>query len=395
MLNQINITSIVGARPHFIKMLPFHNAIEKFNRQSDIKVSHQIVHTGQHYDQNMSEIFFNELNIPSPNKNLNIGSGSQAEQTAKMLVEIEKTLIEIKQDVVMVYGDTNTTLAGSLAASKLHIPLAHVEAGLRSFNRKMPEELNRTVVDHLADILFAPTNTAMNNLQNEGCASRAHLCGDIMYDAILNNQIIARDKSKIMNRLELVDQTYALATIHRAENTDDVERLKILLDTFNLISEKYFQVILPIHPRTAKVIKNELPNWQMHPSFKIIEPLSYLDLISTLNNAAIVLTDSGGLQKEAFMMNKPCITLRDQTEWVEIVDAVANIITGVDSQKILDAINYWEHRIKSEKVNWTSKINQIFGDGNAAEIILEKTIDFVLPSKELNKTLNEMNQIGI
>ncbi len=370
----MRILSIVGARPQFIKIAPLCREIEKYNKSSLENVEHIIVHTGQHYDKGMSSNFFKELEIPRPEINLGIGSGKQGVQTARMLEKIEEVLLEIKPDVVIIYGDTNSTVAGALAPVKLHIPTAHVEAGLRSFNRKMPEEINRIVADHVSDILFAPTKTAMDNLKKEGLASRSIFTGDIMYDAILSNRILAEKKSKILEKLSLNSDNFALATIHRAENTDNIERLHNILDAFNEISETHYPVIFPVHPRTQKYIKEKLSEWQAHPNFQLINPVGYLDIIHLVNQANLVLTDSGGLQKEAFFLNKPCITLRDETEWIETVKAQANLVVGTEPEKILKAVSQWELRIKSNTKPSQSDITDSFGKGDAAKNILSYLI---------------------
>jgi len=323
------IISIVGARPQFIKLAP----LSKELRKSGFKEI--IVHTGQHYDDNMSELFFKELEIPEPDYNLGIGSGSHGEQTGKMLIAIEDILLKENPDLVIVYGDTNSTLAGALASSKLHIPLAHIEAGLRSFNKNIPEEINRIVADHLSDLLFAPTETAVENLKREGIEKGVYLVGDIMFDALMHFSKIGEKKSKIIEILNLKPKEYYLATIHRAENTDNYERLKNILEALSNLDKP---VVFPVHPRTKNKIAEYKLEYLLKKSLVVIEPVGYLDMISLERNAYAILTDSGGVQKEAFWLKVPCITLRDETEWVETVRYGWNRLVGADKGKILDEV---------------------------------------------------------
>lgn len=325
----MKVVSIVGARPQFIKLAPFSIELRK-NGIREI-----ILHTGQHYDENMSELFFKELEIPVPDYNLEIGSGLHGEQTGKMLIAIEEVLIKEKPDAVIVYGDTNSTLAGSLASAKLHIPLAHVEAGLRSFNKKMPEEINRIVADHLSDILFAPTETALENLKREGIEKGVYLVGDIMFDALMHFSKLSKGKSKILEKLSLTSKDYYLVTIHRAENTDSPQKLKSI---FLALQELDKEVIFPIHPRTENRVKEfDLENY-LKGRIRVIDPVGYLDMIELEKNAYAILTDSGGVQKEAFWLKVPCITLREETEWVETVKLKWNRLVGADKAKILEAV---------------------------------------------------------
>lgn len=320
------IVSVVGARPQFIKCVPLSKKIRKLAREV-------LVHTGQHYDYEMSKIFFDEMGIPEPDYNLGIGSDSHGKQTGDMLAAIEDVLLKEKPDITLVYGDTNSTLAGALAAAKLNIPVAHVEAGLRSFNRKMPEEINRIVTDHLSTWLFAPSEVAHQNLEKEGITSGVHVVGDIMYDCILLFKEKALSKSAYPGKLGLQPKDYYLCTIHRPENTDNIENLKNIFSALNLLDKK---VVLPLHPRTRK----------MMDQFKIkegenvilIEPVGYFDMLQLLRLSACVLTDSGGVQKEAYYLEVPCVTLRNETEWVETVKVGWNILCGSDPQKIVQAV---------------------------------------------------------
>jgi UDP-GlcNAc3NAcA epimerase len=326
----MKILTVVGARPQFIKLAP----LSKILRENGI--NEIIVHTGQHYDENMNDLFFKELEIPEPDYNLGIGSGNHGEQTGRMLIEIEKIILKENPDLVIVYGDTNSTLAGALAASKLHIKLAHVEAGLRSFNKRMPEEINRVLTDHISDILFCPTQTAVENLKNEGITKGVYLVGDVMFDALLHFSKISDIKSNILERLNIKPKEYYLATIHRAENTDNYERLKNILTAFSKMDEI---VVFPIHPRTKKMINYYgLDDLIGKGKIKVIDPVGYLDMLKLEKNAKAILTDSGGVQKEAFWLKVPCITLRDETEWVETVNLGWNRIVGSDVKKILEAV---------------------------------------------------------
>jgi UDP-GlcNAc3NAcA epimerase len=307
--------TIVGARPQFVKAAVVSRELRMLSNVEEVWI-----HTGQHYDQNMSQIFFDELDILSPAYNLGIGSETQGAQTGRMLEAIERILLDLKPDSVLVYGDTNSTLAGALAAVKLHIPLAHVEAGLRSYNRFMPEELNRVLTDHAANLLFAPTDTAVQNLTREGIPrQKVHLVGDVMYDAALYYAAKAGQTSFILQRLNLQPKDYILATVHRAENTDNQERLRAIFDGLGRVAKRV-PIILPLHPRTRAALEHMDALQQRNPNLHVIEPVGYLDMVLLERNACLITTDSGGVQKEAFFYHVPCVTLRTETEWPELVE---------------------------------------------------------------------------
>ncbi len=354
----MKLTTILGARPQFIKAATVSRELKKSGTKEII------VHTGQHFDENMSEVFFKEMDIPAPDYHLEINNLGHGAMTGRMLEKIEEVLLKEKPDVVLVYGDTNSTLAGALAASKLHIPVAHVEAGLRSFDMKMPEEINRILTDRISKFLFCPTETAVNNLRKEGfdlfdCTiSRS---GDVMYDAILYYKDKAKMTSKILPTQKLKPDEFVLATLHRAENTNNVARLKSICAALNEINESV-PVVLPLHPRTKSYL---LAN-NIGLSARIIEPVGYFDMLTLLTNCKMVMTDSGGLQKEAYFFGKFCLTLRDQTEWVELVEAGANVIVGADQQKIVDAF----------KSNMNKEVNTkaLYGNGDAAKKIVKELI---------------------
>ncbi len=349
----MKVVEIIGARPQFVKAATVSRVLRKSG--TDI-----LVHTGQHYDENMSRVFFDELEIPRPDYDLEVGSGTHGEMTAKMLERIEEVLVKEKPDMVLVYGDTNSTIAGSLAAVKLHIPTAHVEAGLRSFNREMPEEINRILTDHASDLLFVPTQVAVENLKKEGITKGVHLTGDCMYDALLHAKALSADRT-ILKDLGLEADDYLLATVHRASNTDD-ERL--LRNIFEAFAESPTQIVLPLHPRTKKMVQTFGVDTT---GVKIIEPVGYLDFVALEASCNGILTDSGGIQKEAFLLGKRCITMREETEWVETVDDGWNILVGPDKGKILDAIsNFHPTRERSEP----------YGDGRAAEKMVQIMLDF-------------------
>jgi len=346
----MKIVSVIGARPQFIKAA----AVSRVLRTSS-GIEEILVHTGQHYDENMSDIFFRQLDIPEPEFNLEVGSGSHAYQTGMMLKGIEDVLQKQKPDYTLVYGDTNSTLAGALAATKLHIPVAHVEAGLRSFNRLMPEEINRIVTDRISDILFAPTLTAITNLKNEGLEKNTVFSGDVMYDSVLfYREMIVSGGDKYMTKGLPV--SYLLATIHRAENTDNPENLKKIFMAFSQIGTP---IIFPVHPRTARLLKTEI---SIPANVIVIDPVGYLEMLWLTMHAEKVLTDSGGLQKEAYFLGRQCITMRTETEWVETLHDNWNIVTGPDPVKILEAV-------LSEKPHAPQR--QDFGTGKSATVIAE------------------------
>jgi UDP-GlcNAc3NAcA epimerase len=305
------ILTVVGARPQFIKAAPVSRAL------AEVGLQEILVHTGQHFDALMSDTFFEELGIPAPAYNLEVNNLGHGAMTGRMLEKLEEVMIAEKPDVALIYGDTNSTLAGALAAAKLNIPVAHVEAGLRSFNRKMPEEINRVLADHISTALFCPTLLAMENLQKEGITAGVHHVGDVMYDVALGAQRSAEQLSSILKNLELVPKSYAVATLHRAENTDDPARFKQVLEWLTQAGREC-PIVMPVHPRTRNTME-QLNLWPQN--VRLIDPLGYLDMVLLTRNAVAVYTDSGGLQKEAYFHRVPCVTLRDETEWVETVEA--------------------------------------------------------------------------
>ncbi|MBP1464744.1 UDP-N-acetylglucosamine 2-epimerase (non-hydrolyzing) [Candidatus Chloroploca sp. M-50] len=347
----MNILTVLGARPQFIKAAPVSKALREAGHHE------YLVHTGQHYDHAMSQIFFDELGIPQPDVNLGVGSGGHGKQTGAMLMRLEEVILEQRPDWVLVYGDTNSTLAGALAAVKLHVPVAHVEAGLRSFNRTMPEEHNRILTDHCADLLFCPTQTAVNNLAHEGITQGVHLVGDTMYDAVLQFGELARQRSRILETLGLTPKQYLLATVHRPYNTDNPEHLRSIIAAFVECGET---VIFPVHPRTrARLAEADvMAMLKDAPQVRLIEPVGYLDMLMLEQHARMILTDSGGMQKEAYFFAVPCLTLRPETEWVETVEAGWNVVVGASKERIVTTLA--EH-------TWPSSAPPaVFGAGQAA-----------------------------
>lgn len=376
------IVTIVGARPQIIKASAISRAIQThFSSQ----IEEIIVHTGQHYDENMSAIFFEELAIPKPHYNLQVGSASHAKQTAMILEGIESLLLEEKADALLVYGDTNSTLAGAIAASKIAVPVIHVEAGLRSFNKSMPEEINRIMCDHVSTLLFCPTQTAIDNLKNEGFSMNkaekatidsptVHFCGDIMYDNSMYFSGLSDEKSTILVDQTLTPSEYILVTIHRNANTDDPVALHAIFKALLQIQvNTNLEIVLPLHPRTKKMMaslldEKVLAELKGNPNMKIMDPAGFLDIIALEKNARLIVTDSGGLQKEAFFFHKPCVILRPETEWVEIVENGNARIAGSNYEQILAATN-----TLLAKTDFTYP--PLFGDGKAAEFIIQTCID--------------------
>ena len=345
----MKILSVIGARPQFIKAAMLSKALH-------FPIEEVILHTGQHYDEKMSDVFFNELEMPPVSINLNAGGGSHGEQTGKMIVGIEQAVTANRPDLILVYGDTNSTLAAALTAAKSDISLAHVEAGLRSYNRSMPEEVNRVVCDQLSSLLFCPTQSAVENLKREGVTSGVHVVGDIMADALFHFLPTALAQPALLGKLELKTGGYALATIHRAANTDDPERLSAIIEAFRGI---HSTILLPLHPRTKKVIGNL--NLPIPSNIQVIEPVGYLDMLLLEHHASCILTDSGGIQKEAYWLGVRCITLREETEWKETVEQGWNQVAGTDVQNIIRLFNDWHPEGDRPPV---------YGDGHTAEKIV-------------------------
>ena len=329
----MKIATVVGARPQFIKASAISRCIRQ---QFSSKMTEVMIHTGQHFDVNMSDVFFEDLEIPKPKYHLNIAGGNHGAMTGRMMEGIEDVLMAEKPDMVLVYGDTNSTLAGALVASKIHIPIAHIEAGLRSFNRRMPEEINRVMTDHLSTHLFCPTTHAVNNLKCEGISRNVHQVGDVMYDVALYFAKKAKAQSRILSKLNLLEKQYVLVTCHRAENTDDKNCLENILKALVEIA-KNIKVVFPIHPRTLKCINHYQLSHYL-PSICLVDPLPYLDLVALQRDAKAILTDSGGVQKEAFFYQVPCITMRAETEWVETVELGWNSLVGTDVDKMVSTV---------------------------------------------------------
>ncbi|MFP5491613.1 MAG: non-hydrolyzing UDP-N-acetylglucosamine 2-epimerase [Bacteriovoracia bacterium] len=346
------IVTIIGARPQFIKAAVVSRA---FKAKSNIQ--EVLIHTGQHHDASMSDVFFDEMRIPKPDYNLGVAGLSHGAMTGRMLEKIEEVLLKEKPNWVLVYGDTNSTLAGALAAAKLHIPVAHVEAGLRSFNMKMPEEINRILTDRVSTLLFCPSDAAVKNLQNEGVTKGVIRTGDVMADALYYYQKIACVEAKLFKTPPA--QPYTLATLHRAENTDDPVRLKKIISALEIVNIET-PVYLPLHPRT----KGKLKDLGLNPKINIIDPVGYYDMLQLLKGCSIVLTDSGGLQKEAYLSQKPCVTFRNETEWVELVETGVNMVVGTETDAIVSAVKAFKHSgVKFPEA--------LYGNGKAGEKIVE------------------------
>ncbi|MCF8459226.1 MAG: UDP-N-acetylglucosamine 2-epimerase (non-hydrolyzing) [Flavobacteriales bacterium] len=379
------LLTIIGARPQIIKAAALNRAIR--TKFSD-RLTEVLVHTGQHYDHGMSDVFFEEMGIPQPNHQLGIGSGTHGKQTGKMLEEIERVLELEKPDALIIYGDTNSTLAGALAASKIHIPVIHIEAGLRSFNKRMPEEVNRITADHASTLLFSPTKSGLRNLEKEGFLllndakkkGKANMdnpyvfhCGDLMYDNTLFYSTKADEHESFFSKHGIDKENFILSTIHRPQNTDDIQVLSGILTALNEISlADSIKIVLPLHPRTANMIAKSndaaIRELSKNPLFKIIEPVGFLEMILLEKHAKLVMTDSGGVQKEAFFMKKPCVILRPETEWTEIVESGCAVLVGSHPTKIREGYAYF-------KQNQDLKFPSIFGDGAAAEFICESIIE--------------------
>jgi UDP-GlcNAc3NAcA epimerase len=376
------IITVIGARPQIIKAAAISRAIK--NHFSS-EIEEIIVHTGQHYDENMSSIFFEELEIPKPQFNLSVGSGSHGEQTAKMLSGMEDLLMQHKPDGIIIYGDTNSTIAAALSAAKISVPVFHIEAGLRSFNKSMPEEINRILSDHISTLLFCPTNTAIDNLIKEGFSlstenkatidhPHVYLCGDIMYDNSMYFSKMSDSKSKVLEEVGVSGKDYILVTIHRNANTDDAERLNAIFNALIYIQNTTgYDIVLPLHPRTNKMMEQLLNSQNKsilkeNSKIKIIPPAGFLDIISLEKNAKLIVTDSGGLQKEAYFFEKPCVILRPETEWVEIVENGNALIADADENKIVESAN-----LLLTKTDYTYPT--LFGDAKASEFIVQKIVN--------------------
>lgn len=358
----LRIATVVGARPQFIKASAVSRAIGEWNRSKGDKLSEVIIHTGQHYDAGMSEIFFSELGIPEPAVNLNVGSGSHAVQTGAMLLGLEKTFAGIKPDVVVVYGDTNSTLAAAVVAAKMGIPLAHVEAGLRSGNRRMPEEINRIAADRLSTLLFTPTKAAVGHLAAEGLSDGVHVVGDVMLDCVRLHGSDSRYPADVLVRFGIENRKYALATIHRAENTDNPVRLAEIFVGLSHAA-KFVPIVLPLHPRTASVVRGHVLD-DVLSGLTITEPAGFLDMMTLEANASLIVTDSGGVQKEAYFHGVPCVTIRDETEWVETVESGWNVLSAGNAESILANIK------TMLDFDRETPRPAFYGDGHAADRIV-------------------------
>lgn len=361
----LQVVSVVGARPQFVKLAPIARACATTD-----KVEHTIVHTGQHYDDNMSKVFFDELEIPYPDVNLSIGSSGHAAQTGRMMEQLEALFLKRKPGVVLVYGDTNSTLAASLAATKIHVPVAHIEAGLRSFNRKMPEEINRVATDHCSDRLYVPTPAGLENLQNENLGDRSVFSGDVMRDAVQYSIALADAR----NRTPAVTMPdFGLLTLHRASNTES-EILLPLLRSLDALAQRYLPLVFPVHPRTRGIIESS--RLELSESIQLIEPLPYLDMLQTIRGASVVLTDSGGLQKEAAFLGTQCITLREETEWTETLECGVNRLVGINPAEIEQAISVVATEGYRFDPGALAELDKAFGDGSAAKKIVADVLGY-------------------
>ena len=354
------ILTIIGARPQFIKCSPV-------SRKLRINNTEILVHTGQHFSKNMSEVFFKELKIPVPDYNLNINGGSHAEMTSLMMKKLEKVIVSEKPDIIIIYGDTTSTLAGALVSSKLNIPLAHIEAGLRSFNKNMPEEINRIIADHCSDLLFCPTTESINNLKDENIFRNLYLTGDVMKDSIVENVERIKNIKYLQKFTVNNNENYYFITVHRQDNTDNFINLKNIVRILNNIKCK---VIFPIHPRTSKVFKKL--NVKFNSNIKILNPVSYIESLWLQKNAKLVVTDSGGIQKEAYILNKNCITLRNETEWIETIEDKFNILVGTDIHKFKKAEEYYLRNPARKNIN-----SKHYGNGKASEKIANKIEEYL------------------
>lgn len=367
----MKILAVVGARPQFIKASAVSRALRAAARVAP-GITELIVHTGQHYDDNMSGTFFRQLGIPEPAHHLGIGGLSHGALTGRMLEQLEAVIEALGPAAVLVYGDTDSTLAGALAAVKLHVPVAHVEAGLRSFNRRMPEEINRVVVDHVSSILFCPTASAVANLADEGVRAGVHIVGDVMYDVALHSRRLAGQHSRVLDKLRISPQGYALATVHREENTDAMERLAGILEGLQRVARR-LPVVLPLHPRTRKAVYER--GWDHRlDGIQLVDPLPYLDMVALEADAAVIYTDSGGVQKEAFFYRVPCVTLRAETEWVETLETGWNVLADADPQRMEDALDWASTRRSASNAEagiLPRREGNPYGDGHAADKIVQ------------------------
>lgn len=387
----MKLITVVGARPQFIKAAAVSRSINTWNQKSeDLKIEEVIIHTGQHYDKCMSDVFFTEMRIPKPYMNLGVGSGNHGYQTALILKKLEEAYLQEKPDLVMVYGDTNSTLAGALAASKLLIPIVHVEAGLRSFDKRMPEEQNRIMTDHLSTLLCCPTKNAIENLAREGFVIDGKAengkpvienTGDVMFDCVLYYRKLANDNNLQTTICDMtaedIEGPFILSTVHRQENTDDFCRLSSILSALSRIA-KTIKVVLPLHPRTKKIIADSRELKELVTNICIIEPVSYFQMIALEQNCSLIITDSGGVQKEAFFFQKPCVTIRDQTEWIETAQSGWNKVVGADYDRILAGVELgldFDQKAGRAPFSDTDFQNDSFGTGNSADIIVSKILN--------------------